>query len=76
MIPTLCLILCLHSFPFGQSWPVESPRHYSGHRVAIRTKILVKRMAQRPDENVGNNTEVGVLQLEVANTQDSMFLQE
>ena len=65
-----------HSFPFGQSRPAESPRHYAGHRVAIRTKILVKGMARRPEENVGNNAEAGVLQMEVAVTQDSMFLRE
>lgn len=63
-----------HSFPFGQSLPAEIPRHYAGHRVAIRNKILVKGIARRPDENVGNKAGTGVLDLEVANTQDSMFL--
>jgi hypothetical protein len=65
-----------HSFPFGRSRPAESPRHSAGHRVAIRTKIPVKGMARRPDENVGNNAGAGVLQMEVAITHDSMFLRE
>jgi len=65
-----------HSFPFGQSRPAESHRQNAGHRVANRTKILVKGMARKSDENVGNNAGAGVLQLEVAHTQDSMFLRE
>jgi len=76
MIPTLCLMFYPNSFPFGQSRPTENPRHYAGHRVAICTKIIVKGMARRPDKNVGNNSGAGVLQLEVANTQVSMFLWE
>jgi len=76
MIPTLCLKVYPHSFPFGQSRPAESPRHYAGHRVAIRTKIPVKEMPRRPDESVGNNAGTGVLLVEVAITHDSMFLRE